>query len=193
MIKKDAWYGWPDFAAGEPVTKPQFQSERGPAPKFLMKNHPEVPKPVARLGLHCGAAKLALSRNAKEFGHEGHLFLALFGDLKPMTGTDTERAGHKVVHIDPRTGQVHDFFQARTKGKLPVEVFQTKGPRRPIDVRFSPTGDALYVVDFGSLAVIETASGPESHPIPGTGSIWRISRKGVKPRPLGGTPRSLND
>lgn len=44
------------------------------------------------------------------------------------------------------------------------------GPRRLMEVRFSPRDDALYVVDFG--AVFVTPDGPRS--VPGTGVVWRI-------------------
>ncbi|MCC6908279.1 MAG: DUF305 domain-containing protein [Phycisphaerales bacterium] len=43
------------------------------------------------------------------------------------------------------------------------------GPRRLLDVRFAPDGNALYVADFGSMAV-----GDKPRPVPGTGVIWRI-------------------
>jgi glucose/arabinose dehydrogenase len=39
-IREGAWYGWPDYAAGIPVTDPRFRSRRGPAPRFLMAAHP---------------------------------------------------------------------------------------------------------------------------------------------------------
>ena len=43
----------------------------------------------------------------------------------------------------------------------------------------------MFVVDFGAIAMVESATGPEPHPIPGTGVLWRIYREGSEPRPLG--------
>ena len=48
---------------------------------------------------------------------------------------------------------------------------ENRGPRRPIDVRFTPAGDALYVVDFGVLT-IDSMLKPMS--IPHSGVIWRL-------------------
>ena len=51
-----------------------------------------------------------------------------------------------------------------------VEDNATPGPRRLVDIRFSPRGQALYIVDFG--ATFMTPDGPRS--VPGTGVVWRI-------------------
>ena len=48
---------------------------------------------------------------------------------------------------------------------------KNRGPRRPIDVRFTPSGDALYVVDFGVLSV-DPMLKPAS--IPRSGVVWRL-------------------
>jgi len=60
-IKQGAWYGFPDFAGGEPVTDPKFRSGRGPTPEFLLAEHPEVEKPLASFPPHTGGTKLAVS------------------------------------------------------------------------------------------------------------------------------------
>ncbi|MDP9341199.1 MAG: hypothetical protein M3Q23_03615 [Actinomycetota bacterium] len=44
-VKDRAWYGWPDFIGGVPVTDPRFRPERGPAPSFVLANHGELPPP----------------------------------------------------------------------------------------------------------------------------------------------------
>lgn len=42
-IKERAWYGWPDFSGGDPITSPRF-SDGSNKLEFLIKNHPtEVP------------------------------------------------------------------------------------------------------------------------------------------------------
>lgn len=42
-IKEKAWYGWPDFSGGDPITSPRF-SDGNSKLEFLIKNHPtEVP------------------------------------------------------------------------------------------------------------------------------------------------------
>jgi glucose/arabinose dehydrogenase len=182
-VKPGAWYGFPDYAGGVPVTDSRFQPEHGPAPKFLMRDHPPVEKPLLTLTHHVGAAKLAASRDGA-FGFEGQLFLALSGDMNPITGIHEERSGFEVVRIDPQAGKTSPFFKAR-KGALGpkgMEYVLTAGPRRPVGVHFAPDGGSLYVVDVGAEAIISTATGPVPRPFPGTGVIWRIMRSGATPK-----------
>lgn len=101
----------------------------------------------------------------------------------PMTANNEEqRGGHQVIRVDPRTGAAETFFRARpeTLGRGPARFVTTPGPKRIVDVRFSPSGDALYVVDLGAMAVLPTAL-PTLRPIPTSGVIWRISRTGTQP------------
>lgn len=48
-VKKDKWYGWPDFVGGIPVNNTMFQPKRGPLPSPLISNHNELPPPQAPL------------------------------------------------------------------------------------------------------------------------------------------------
>ena len=183
VIKQDAWYGFPDYAGGEPVTDSRFAPEHGPAPKFLMRDHPLVEKPLVTLTHHVGAAKLDYSRN-DAFGFAGQLFLALSGDMNPITGAHEERSGFEVVRIDPETGESETFFKATDESLGPQgwEYVVTAGPRRPVDVRFSADGRSLYVVDVGAMAIVSTAIGPTPRPFPGTGVVWRITRDDGSPK-----------
>lgn len=177
VVKKDAWYGFPDYAGGDPVTDAKFRPEHGPAPRFLMRDHPPVEKPLATLPHHVAAAKIDFPRGGG-FGFPGHLFLALSGDMNPITGHHEERSGFEVARIDPNTGQAETFFKARKEALGPkgMEYVATAGPRRPVDVRFSPDGAALYVVDVGAMAILSTAAGPAPRPFPRTGVVWRVTR-----------------
>jgi glucose/arabinose dehydrogenase len=44
-VRRGAWYGWPDFIGGDPVTDPAYMPTRGPAPRFVLANHAELPPP----------------------------------------------------------------------------------------------------------------------------------------------------
>src|SRR5438128_1724045 len=44
-VRPGAWYGWPDFVAGRPVTDGCFHPDNGPKPSFLLSNHHELPPP----------------------------------------------------------------------------------------------------------------------------------------------------
>lgn len=179
-VKQGAWYGFPDFVGGVPITDPQFQPSNGAKPEFLMKNHPPVEQPIARLTPHVGVTKMDFSRNS-QFGFEGQIFVGEVGDMKPVTGTGQRPVGFEVARIDPRTGQATPFFRAKreTLGKQYMEYVTTPGPKRPVDVKFSREGDALYVADIGAILLYPTPS-PMPHPYPGSGVIWRISREGAQ-------------
>ena len=54
---------------------------------------------------------------------------------------------------------------------------RSRGPKRPADVRFSPSGDALYVVDVGAIVALPADAGPMVQAFPKTGAVWRITRE----------------
>lgn len=181
VIRQGAWYGFPDFAGGEPVTSPKFKGNDAPEVEFLMANHPPVEKPLATRPPHVALTKLDVGR--QPFGNDGDLFIGEFGDMIPMTANNEEqRGGHQVVRVNSRSGAVETFFRARPEalGRGPTKYVTTPGPKRIVDVRFSPSGDALYVVDLGAMAVLPTPV-PTLQPLPTSGVIWRISRSETQP------------
>ncbi len=190
LIREGAWYGWPDYSSGIPVTDRRFRSERGPAPRFLLRDHPPVERPLLTRPKHAGVTKLAFSRSAR-FGFEGQLFLGEFGAGVPITGTDQVPSGQQVVRIDPATGRVEPFFTARQDmlGPPGAEYVATPAPKHPVGVRFSPDGSALYVADIGAIKPYLAGAGPFPRAFPGTGVIWRITRDGV---PSAGPPANLS-
>lgn len=177
VIKQNAWYGFPDYVGGVPVTDAKFKPALGPAPKFLLRDHPKVETPLLSLKHHVGAAQMEFSRNGS-FGFKDQMFLALVGDMNPITGHHDERSGFMVVRIDPANPKAEPFFHAKKSSLGPkgLEYVTTTGPKRPVGVRFSPNGDALYVVDIGAMAVFSTATGPAPRPFPRTGVVWKVTR-----------------
>jgi glucose/arabinose dehydrogenase len=174
-IEPGLWYGWPDYHAGRPLTwsdhyKPPFKS----APKFLLASHPnKPPSPVAILGVHSSSNGFDFSRS-QTFGHTGQAFIAQFGDMAPGVGKVMDPVGFKVIRVDPATGIVHDFAINKTDDAYaPASYLKHGGIERPTAARFNPKGDALYVVDFGILAM----KGNRAHPVQNTGVLWRITRE----------------
>ncbi len=180
VIRQDAWYGWPDYSSGIPVTDPRFESERGPPPEFLLASHPHVEKPLLTRPKHAGITKLDFSHNS-EFGFEGQMFLGEFGAGVPITGAEEVMAGQQVVRIDVATGKVRPFFRAKPSALGPKgwEYVATPAPKHPVEAQFSPDGRALYVVDIGALSPFLAGAGPFPRAFPGTGAIWRITREGA--------------
>jgi glucose/arabinose dehydrogenase len=187
QIQRDAWYGFPDFVAGVPVSDRRFKPKHGLQPEFILEEHPPVEKPFLTRPVHAAVTKMDCSTN-DAFGFEGQIFMAEFGDATPVTGQIVEPTGHQVVRIDPKTGQVEPFLTTKRSawGPKGMEHVMTPGLKRPMDVRFSPDGSTLYVVDLGAFAVLPLAV-PLVQPFEGTGVIWRVVREGVmEPAPPAG-------
>ena len=172
QVEPGAWYGWPDFNAGRPLTDADWYEPPGePAPGFLLAEHPSVPpQPTAVLGVHSSSNGLDFARSPA-FGYVGEAFVAQFGDMAPGVGKVLAPVGYKVVRVDVRTGVIHDFAVNRGKQNGPASRLNSGGLERPVSVRFDPSGTALYVVDFGVMTI-----GEDPHPRLGTGVLWRITR-----------------
>jgi glucose/arabinose dehydrogenase len=162
-IHTGAWYGWPDFIGGDSVTDIQYMPERGPAPTPVLANHEELPipeRPLLRFPPHSAAVKfdVMLSVNARD-DLKGQIFVALFGDERPMTAPfNGTRVGRTVVRIDPDDWSLHPFMAD------PLV--------RPIDVRFNPVDESLYILDFGQFEIdrkFEIVADAKS------GRLWRIT------------------
>ncbi len=163
-VKPGAWYGWPDFVAGVPVTDPRFEPTRGPAPELLLGNHAELPppeKPLFEFAVNAAATKLAVipeAASAYAGRFRGQVLVALFGDERPMTGPAGPKVGRTILRLDPTDWSLH-----------PVLLGGENPCHRPIDVRVH--GDAAYVLDFGDF---EMVSGGGVAAQSGTGGLWRI-------------------
>ena len=88
---------------------------------------PQPPFPVVSFKPHPAANGIAISPGGS-FGFEGQAFVALFGDLAPIT---TPRLGTPVgsasSRVDLERRQIHDFAVNRIQGpasKLPHDGFE---------------------------------------------------------------------
>jgi glucose/arabinose dehydrogenase len=172
QVTPGAWYGWPDFSAGQALDGENFKPPGKPLPPRLLQEYPATPpRPVASLGVHASANGLDFSRS-DEFGYVGQAFIAEFGDMAPAVGKVLHPVGFRVVRVDPSNGWIQHFAVNKGKHNGPASKLGSNGFERPVSVRFNPAGDALYVVDFGVLTM-----GPNgAQPRPGTGVLWKITR-----------------
>jgi len=170
-IQNGSWYGWPDFLGGEPVNKKRFAVPGKEAPAFLLDHAPGTPPmPNAYFGVASSSSGLDFSRNAA-FGHQGHAFVAQFGDAESTTAKAP--VGFKVVRVDPKTGVIADFAVNAGDKSGPASKVGGNGLERPVACRFDPKGTALYVVDYGVMSVTDKGLTP----MESTGVLWKITRE----------------
>jgi sugar lactone lactonase YvrE len=173
-IKPGSWYGWPDYSAGQPLATKDYKTPHKD-PQFLLEIHPQTPpKPSAILDVHSSANGMDFSRN-DNFGYKGEAFIALFGDMAPNVGRIYGPVGFKVIRVDVLTGIINEFAVNKGKTNNPASEMNLGGLERPIAVKFDPTGDHLYVVDFGIMPITKEGPAPKKE----TGMIWKISRSEI--------------
>jgi glucose/arabinose dehydrogenase len=150
-----------------------------------MSNHPPVEQPWLEMAPHASPLKMDFSRSAR-FGFKGEMFIPQFGSGNPVNAPGKARVAQDVVRIDLQTRAVTPFFGLKEHAMGPpgYETVATTGPRRLVQARFSPDGEALYIIDFGAMAAFPAGGGPVVHPFPGTGVMWRVTRSdAAQPKP----------
>jgi glucose/arabinose dehydrogenase len=155
-VHHGAWYGWPDYIDGQPVTHARYRPMRGAPPAFVLANHEQLPLPeraLLRFPAHAAAVKFAVVPRGWSWSRQ--LVVALFGDEAPMTAPPGPRVGRSVARIDPRDWSLHPLVTGRLA--------------RPIDVAFHPVDDSLYILDFGQFEM--DTDGVRA--VAGSGTLWR--------------------
>lgn len=178
-VTKGTWYGWPDYVEGLPVNDRRYRAEGKDVPVKVLKPGTEpgpAQTPAAIFPCHSSSNGFDFSRSEK-FGHAGEAFVAQYGDMGPKTAKLFGPVGFKVVRVNVDSGVMNDFAVNRARVNGPASLRGHGGLERPVDAKFDPSGESLYVVDFGVMTV--HGEGPK--PVPGTGAVWRIFKKGAQP------------
>lgn len=138
-----------------------------------MHPDPNPPKPFVTLAPHAAPNVVDFCRDPA-FGFEGDAFIALFGDLAPITTKAATPRGFKVVRVDIQAKRVEDFAVNQIAGpasKLPHEGFEA-----PSHCQFGQ-GGALYVVDWGEIEIAPVADTcPRIHQCGGGSCVARRRR-----------------
>ncbi|MGE5589152.1 MAG: PQQ-dependent sugar dehydrogenase [Bacillota bacterium] len=166
-VAPGGWYGWPDYVAGIPVTDPRWVTKGAPPTAPLLAEHPPIAgRPVLELPNHSASTRFDFSLR-EAFGHAGEMFISQLGTGMPVTARGGGLPGFGVVRANLETGKVTPFLVSRNP------TYGGTGPQRPVDLKFDPSGEALYVLDFGTL------SGNLAGIIPYalSGILWRVTRR----------------
>jgi plastocyanin len=155
------FYGWPDFYGnGEPVIEDKFESPRNPENlNMLIQNSSQVVKPAHLFDTGAALTHIEFSNssdsNDSSFGFEGKGFIGEFGTLAPQTHLTAEPEsiapnsvmgqiiGQEVITFDPNTSEIGTFMSLN-RADLSF---------RPVDIEFSPNGDALYLLSIAKYEV----------------------------------------
>lgn len=170
LVNPGAWYGWPDYSGGLPLTLPLFKPIDKPQPSFLLAYHPMVPpRPFTTFAPH--SAIMGFDFNYfPYFGKPGDVYIAEFGSEAPGTtgGKLLPGVGHRVSKIDMNTGNISVF--AVNRSGVAASLTSDGGLERPIDVVFDQRG-SMFIADFG----IRSQDGNHGGYMPGTGVIWKVT------------------
>ena len=182
VIHQGGWYGWPDYLDEQPVTEPRFKPADGPAPPMVLQSpgQGEAISAITHFPKGVSADGMAFS-TSDEFGWRNDAFVAIWGPLgfgvQPTNppGFDVYR-----VHFTEGPGGIvsgaqKDIF-VRNSLPGPASQSQSNGLEHPSDVKFSPDGKTMYIIDFGQ-------------PPTQGGRVWAVTRTtgnaggGVGPAP----------
>ncbi len=157
-VDERGWYGWPDYAAGVPITDQFFAPPDGPPLDFLLAEHPEIPVEPTYVFPH-GEIPMKFDFSPENyFGRKGEMYIAEYGGAAPHIFVNplseeinnnqiiSNQRGFRIVRLDISTGEISDFYINKNPGR------KGTGIERPIDVKFSPLGNQLYVLDYGYVA-----------------------------------------
>ena len=163
-----------DFASGIRLDDPRWgEGGQGREPVLVDHPDPHPPRPFVSFESHAAANGVDFCHD-ETFGFAGDAFVALFGDLAPVTTVRlASPVGFKVVRVDMRARQIVDFAINRFAG--PASKLPHAGFERPSHCEFGPDG-ALYVVDWGEIHIAPERGGVRMPK--GTGTLWRIRRTG---------------
>lgn len=164
LLRPGAWYGWPDYSGGEPVTMPRFTPIRGRKPELLLETIPSAP-PLPTAVFPTGSTIMGFDFNETQgFGPIGDIYIACFGRVQYEESNEYIQSGvgHRVMRVNVVSGEISTF--AINKSGFPEEA----GLSRPTEVLFGSDG-AMYISDM-AIADIEK---PNTY-LPNTGVIWRI-------------------
>lgn len=152
-VEQGAWYGWPDYFDGQPVTATRFKTPGKPEPGFLLDPDPRLSRAFLTLAPKSGIGGLGFSAGGV-FGFDDDLLLAAGSTLGGTL---------RIARVDTGTRQVSNVIgsQPDTVPDGAVDV-----PATASSLLFGPD-ESLYIIDSGQATGTSSSEGA-------TGAIWRM-------------------
>lgn len=203
-VKKDAWYGWPDFLANfDPVTDEKYRpisssiapvyidGKRQERKLYFLIDHEasglKQPDKSLIAGLHeVNSSPSKVDIAPESWGeYADQLFVAEFGNMEWLTNPARDKpAGSRISVINTKKNgpqKVQPFIQNEEPAPASHLGKQGEGIERPYDVKFGPDG-AMYIVDFSSLLVNLNRLVRDKGAFPvdfhmKTGIVWKVTKK----------------
>lgn len=173
VVSPGVWYGWPDYAGGEPVNSPRFAPEGRANPELLLKTLPNIPQvPFATFPANSNI--MGFDFDYYNFGPYGDVYIAEYGSVDfedSHENVSFAGTGHRISRIDMKSRTVSTI--AINRSGFPSYISREGGFGRPTDIVFGIDG-AMYVLDMG----IEDNENPNIL-LPNTGVIWRIFKSNI--------------
>jgi glucose/arabinose dehydrogenase len=170
ILVPGGFYGWPDWFDGQPSTEPRFHPKEDPAGVLPLMTAPPGPviQPLLQMEKGISADGMAFSTN-QAFGLTGDLFIANWGSLSYGV-VQRELPGFNVYrihfHVGPNNliqGASRTIFAGNAQNG-PSSLTRSGGFEHPIDVKFSPDGTTMYILDFGIRGGDKT------------GLLWKVTK-----------------
>ena len=83
--------------------------------------------------------------------------------MAPKVGKVLNPVGFKVVRVNVENGTIEDFAANKGDENGPASRLKKGGIERPVAVRFSKDGRALYIADFGIMQMSHQGRHPKKH------------------------------
>lgn len=83
QIKKNVWYGWPDYSGGDPITSPKFKGFNNRSVNFILENHPSTnpPAPIYQHKTLSSLGTLAIDKNGAIGEKDSIYFYDLYDNI----------------------------------------------------------------------------------------------------------------
>ncbi|MCI0530012.1 MAG: hypothetical protein L0Y56_21420 [Nitrospira sp.] len=146
-------------------------------PRLIANPNEVIGNPIAEFDPNISVNGMEFSKSEK-FGMVGDLFAAIIGHFG-VAPEGLEHKGHNVVRLNflqPMGVVITEFARNKKPGPSSEQAPEEQGGlERPNDVTFDPSGEAMYIVDWG-LMLLQWDQPAPLYITPGSGNIWKITK-----------------